>query len=107
MASSPRPRERTLAVLFAPDNVLGASHARHIVVEAGFALVAEAELAGEELEEAGLDLSLGVGEAQQVDEAGEKRHTVWALEREDAVIKLKELKAGLCVSPFSEPRFFL
>ncbi|GJN88469.1 hypothetical protein Rhopal_001435-T1 [Rhodotorula paludigena] len=106
MASSPRPRERTLAVLFAPDNVLGASHARHIVVEAGFALVAEAELAGEELEEAGLDLGLGVGEAAQVDEAGEKRHTVWALEREDAVTKLKELKAGLLATDCPNLRVF-
>lgn len=85
--------ERTLAVLFAPENTLAAPYARDIVAKAGFRLVKEASVTGEELEEAGVDLGLGVGEEGTASaSAAEQEHTVWVLARQDAVAELKRLQ---------------
>ncbi|KAK4332747.1 hypothetical protein RTBOTA2_001456 [Rhodotorula toruloides] len=86
--------ERTLAVLFAPEDRLAAPYARDVVTKAGFRLLKEASVSGEELEEAGVDLGLGVGEEGAANaSAAEQEHTVWVLEKQDAVAELKRLQS--------------
>ncbi|BGP06167.1 hypothetical protein JCM10049v2_001986 [Rhodotorula toruloides] len=86
--------ERTLAVLFAPEDRLATPYAREIVTKAGFRLLKEASVTGEELEEAGVDLGLGVGEEGAASaSAAEQEHTVWVLERQDAVAGLKRMQS--------------
>ncbi|GEM11618.1 hypothetical protein Rt10032_c16g5635 [Rhodotorula toruloides] len=71
--------ERTLAVLFAPENTLAAPYARDIVARAGFKLLKGAYVSGEELEEAGVNLGLGIGEGDAASvSAAEQEHTVIA-----------------------------
>ncbi|GAA5913956.1 hypothetical protein JCM5296_004490 [Sporobolomyces johnsonii] len=106
--ASPPPLERTLAVLFAPEGPAHREAVQKLVLEAGFAIAAEDSLSGEELEEAGLDLGLGVGEEGVTNEnkEGELVHTVWVLERKSAVNGLKELKTNDIASTFSDVRVF-
>jgi len=48
-------------------------------------VVAEESISGEELEEAGIDLGLGVGEAGDDSDGKETMHTALVVEKEDAV----------------------
>ncbi|GAA6026928.1 hypothetical protein JCM8097_005970 [Rhodosporidiobolus ruineniae] len=101
--------QRTLAVLFAPHNQLHAQQIRQLLVDDGFKVTAEDKLPGEELEEAGLDLGLGVGgEDGAQDEYKEDGvlHVVLVLEREDAVSRLKESRSSSIATDFPELRIF-
>ncbi|SCZ96582.1 BZ3500_MvSof-1268-A1-R1_Chr4-4g07448 [Microbotryum saponariae] len=84
--------ERTLLVLFGPQAPLDAI--RSLLINHGFRRVAHQSCVGEELEEAGLELGLGTGEAngQGLDDAdGATLHEVLVLECENAVRRMKEL----------------
>ncbi|BGO97828.1 hypothetical protein NBRC10513v2_001824 [Rhodotorula toruloides] len=99
--------ERTLAVLFAPEDRLAAPYARDVVTKAGFRLLKEASVSGEELEEAGVDLGLGVGEEGAANaSAAEQEHTVWVLEKQDAVAELKRLQSTSIAQDCSNLRMF-
>jgi len=104
MSSSPSSSlpERTLAVLFAPENHLKAPYPRQILVQAGFTIIAETDAAGDELEEAGLDLGLGLGDGEPLVSDG-MVHTAWVLERVNAAAVLKDVKARVCVLSLSLP----
>jgi hypothetical protein len=81
--------ERTLAVLSStPINKQYHSQALQLLA-ADFDLLKQEVRDGEDLEEAGLDLGLGVGEEERTED--ELVHTILVLQRTDAVYKLKEL----------------
>ncbi|KAM0756276.1 hypothetical protein T439DRAFT_25259 [Meredithblackwellia eburnea MCA 4105] len=78
--------ERTLAVLFGPEQVAFRSQVESRIVAAGFNIIAESSFVAEELEEAGLDIdSLGLS-CQD-----EEKHVALVLERKSAVAVWKEL----------------
>ncbi|SCV69029.1 BQ2448_2049 [Microbotryum intermedium] len=84
--------ERTLLVLFGPQAPLDAI--RCLLNNHGFRRVAHQSCVGEELEEAGLELGLGTGEANgraalDIDE--DALHEVLVLECENAVRRMKDL----------------
>ncbi|KDE07023.1 hypothetical protein MVLG_02758 [Microbotryum lychnidis-dioicae p1A1 Lamole] len=84
--------ERTLLVLFGPQAPLDAIQS--LLNNHGFRRVAHQSCVGEELEEAGLELGLGTGEAngQALNAAdGATLHEVLVLECENAVRRMKEL----------------
>ncbi|BGP53898.1 hypothetical protein JCM8202_006091 [Rhodotorula sphaerocarpa] len=87
---------RTLLVLFAPEALLAAPYARRILAESGLEVVHEDRLSGEELEEAGLDLGLGVGTEEQANERreGTALHSTWVVRGPDAVNRVKALRTG-------------
>ncbi|GAA6001051.1 hypothetical protein JCM10207_007390 [Rhodosporidiobolus poonsookiae] len=93
--SSSTAEERTLAVLFAPENSTHAPQVREQLLDSGFTVVEDGDFYGEELEEAGFDLGLGVGEQAPVDvkENVKMMHTALLLEKEEAVAGLKQFKA--------------
>lgn len=76
-------RERTLAVLYGPEQSQYRHEVEMRIVEAGFQIVGEASVVAEELEEAGLSLPDGTGE--------DVEHIALVLERKSAVAVWKEL----------------
>lgn len=84
--------ERTLAVLFSPQGPVHRAEISEHLLQAGFSIIAETEVVGEELEEAGLELGLGTGGKEGEQEAdGDVLHVALVLERVSAVRVLKEL----------------
>jgi len=77
--------ERTFACIFASDRPNSYSDLRLQLEREGFTVVAEESISGEELEEAGIDLGLGVGEAGDDSDGKETMHTALVVEKEDAV----------------------
>ncbi|GAA5862113.1 hypothetical protein JCM8547_007743 [Rhodosporidiobolus lusitaniae] len=97
----------TLAVLFAPESQHCAQRVQQQLVQDGFRIQHEATLSGEELEEAGLDLGLGTGEEDREDgKEDEMMHTVFVLSRQNAVERLKELKATSLAVTFHDLHIF-
>ncbi|GAA5970185.1 hypothetical protein JCM11641_000303 [Rhodosporidiobolus odoratus] len=105
MASS----QRTLAVLFAPENHHYIQRLRRLLLDNGFTVLKEEDLDGEQLEEAGIDLGLGVGEDRLPEDAKEDAvyHTVLVVERPEAVARVKELKTSTIAECFPSLRLFV
>ena len=84
-AKDPNGVERTLAVLYGPEQVDFRAEVEERIMQAGFLIVAEGCMVAEELEEAGLDVD-------EIRERGEDVvHVALALERKSAVAVWKEL----------------
>ncbi|GAA5890400.1 hypothetical protein JCM6882_008824 [Rhodosporidiobolus microsporus] len=100
--------QRTLALLFAPECHQHAARARQVLLDGGLRLLQEATLLGEELEEAGIDLGLGVGEGGVLEDGKEDEdvHVVLVLGGTQAVDRLKELKASSLANACPALRIF-
>ncbi|GAA5931487.1 uncharacterized protein JCM15063_001482 [Sporobolomyces koalae] len=78
--------ERTVAVLFTAGNDEYEKDLEASFEASAFVIVTREWISGAELEEAGIDLGLEVGDdAYSEDVKAQTKHRVWALEREDAV----------------------